>query len=151
MVKGLLGDIVPREVRGKTRRTLVRLGFFTRPSFLVIGGVKCGTTALHRYLCDHPKIVPAWDKEIHFFDQNVSYIERGPNWYHAKFPPPFRLGVGRQTFEATPSYLYQFPRCAERIYNYDPRLKLIVLLRAPVERAYSHWKMLRLFKRVIWS
>lgn len=147
MVKALLRDLIPPDLRDRARQGLVHLGYHTRPSFLVVGGVKCGTTALHRYLCDHPQIVPAWDKETHFFDQNVSYIDRGFDWYHSRFPSPIRAGLGRITFEATPNYLYQFPRCAQRIWQYDPRMKLIVLLRSPAERAYSYWNMLRVFHR----
>jgi hypothetical protein len=145
MVKSLIRQFLPGDVRERTRQALVRLGYYSRPSFLVIGGVKCGTTALYRYLCDHPRIVGAYDKEVHFFDQDISYVERGVGWYHAKFPAPFRMGPRQIAFEATPSYLYQFPRSAQRIFDYDANLKLIALVRSPESRAYSYWNMLRVF------
>jgi hypothetical protein len=135
------------DLRARIKPALVRAGYYSRPSFLILGGVKCGSTALHHYLCDHPQIVPAWDKEIHFFDREIFYRERGVAWYHAKFPPPYKLRGNRITFEATPNYLYHFPKCAERIHSYNPDLKLIVLLREPVERAYSFWNMLRVFSQ----
>jgi hypothetical protein len=136
---------LPNNFRARLKPALVKAGYYSRPAFLILGGVKCGSTALHHYLCDHPQIVPAWDKEIHYFDRDVSYRDRGVTWYHSKFPPPYKLRGNRITFEATPNYLYHFSLCAERIYRYDSNLKLIVLLREPVERAYSFWNMLRVF------
>lgn len=126
-----------------TKQAIVRCGYFSPPSFLIIGAAKCGTTALHAYLSLHPNIRPAWDKEVHFFDQDISY-RRGYAWYHTRFPLPFRLARGAVTFCATPDYLF-VPQCAERIYGYNPNLKLIAVLREPVERAYSFWNMLRNF------
>jgi hypothetical protein len=117
-------------------------GYHTRPSFLVIGAQKCGTSALYEYLSKHPDITPAPIKEIHFFDQDTTY-GRGLTWYHSHFPLPFKLGPQAICFEATPSYLYR-PASAQRIHDYDPGIKLIVLLRNPVDRAYSQWNMYRI-------
>ena len=123
------------------KQVVVRCGYFTRPSFLIIGAAKSGTTALHAYLSSHPNIHPGWDKEVHFFDQDVSY-SRGYAWYHTRFSLPFLLPRQAVTFCATPDYLF-VPQCAERIHRYNPDLKLIALLREPAERAYSFWTMLR--------
>ncbi len=120
----------------------MRAGYHTRPSFLIIGAQKSGTSALHSYLSRYPGIVPASRKEIHFFDQDLAY-SRGVRWYHGHFPLPHRLGRHAVTFEATPSYLYR-RKVPERILSYEPQMKLVVLLRDPVQRAYSQWNMYRL-------
>ena len=123
------------------RPGLTRLGYYSRPTFLIIGTQKGGTVALRKYLARHPNIVPAKKKEIGYFDQDISY-RRGDCWYHGHFPLPHRLGRHGVTFEATPEYLY-YPKAAQRIFSYDPALKLIVLLREPVGRAFSAWNMFR--------
>jgi len=125
------------------KQIAVCCGYASRPSFLIIGAAKSGTTALHAYLSLHPHIRPAWDKEVHFFDQDVSY-RRGSSWYHTRFTLPHRLARQAVSFCATPDYLF-VPQCAERIYRYNPNLKLVAVLREPVERAYSFWHMLRNF------
>ncbi|MFL5494195.1 MAG: sulfotransferase domain-containing protein [Gemmatimonadales bacterium] len=123
------------------RASLIRLGYCSRPKFLIIGTQKGGTVALRKYLARHPDIVPARKKEIGYFDQDILY-RRGDSWYHGHFPLPHRLGRRGVTFEATPEYLY-YPKAAQRIFSYDPDLKLIVLLREPIERAFSAWNMFR--------
>jgi hypothetical protein len=112
-----------------------------RLDFLGIGVQKSGTTSLNAYLRDHPQIQVAAD-ELHFFD-NERNPWPPPNWesYHSRFPdqridPAMALLRG----EITPIYLYWKP-CLERIHAYNPNLKLIVLLRNPISRAYSHWAM----------
>jgi hypothetical protein len=108
-----------------------------RPDFLVIGTQKAGTTSLHRYLAQHPRLVPAaGPKELHFF--NLRY-DRGLGWYLGHFPPRFLRG-GQLYFEATPDYLVQ-EVVPERIRRNLPRVRLIAVLREPAERAYSAWRM----------
>ena len=119
-----------------------RLGYHSKPAFLIIGAQKCGTTALASYLPRHPRIQPSCRKEIHFFDRDIAHA-RGYAWYHGHFPLPCEMGRRALTFDATPSYLYR-PKSALRIYEYDPNIKLIVLVRDPVDRAYSQWNMYRL-------
>jgi len=127
-----------------TKLSLVRAGYHTRPAFLVIGAQKAGTSALWRYLSFHPQTVATTIKEIGFFHQDEVYA-RGVGWYHFHFPLPHRLGPDQVTYEATPEYLY-YRKCAARMCRYDPDLRLIVLLRDPVDRAYSAWYMFpRLF------
>jgi len=111
------------------------------PSFLIVGGQRCGTTSLYRALAAHPAVLKAvLHKGVHYFD--VDYA-RGPDWYRGHFPlrhTAQRLGerVGARvcTFESSPYYMYH-PLAAERIDAALPGVKLIVLLRDPVERAYS--------------
>jgi hypothetical protein len=111
------------------------------PSFLICGGQRCGTTSLYRALSDHPAILKAvLHKGVHYFD--VDYA-RGPRWYRGHFPLRRRAeriervhGVVPQTFESSPYYMYH-PHAVARIARDLPNVKLVVLVRDPVERAYS--------------
>ncbi|MCP4421296.1 MAG: sulfotransferase domain-containing protein [Chloroflexi bacterium] len=108
------------------------------PSFLIIGAQKCGTTSLFNYLLSHPAILRAWVKEIHYFD--VHY-KNGFPWYQAHFPLSLhlrKLAIVPITFDATPSYLF-FPAVAQRVWQVLPDVKIIIMLRHPVDRAYSHY------------
>lgn len=138
-----MGDALPttrhwkRRIHLGSRYALAAAGYHSKPAFLGIGAQKAGTSALFDYLSLHPQIVPGSSKELHFF---CDKHERGLNWYHSHFPLPARLGDNRITFEVTPHYLFA-PAAAERIHRYNPALKLIVVLRNPVERAFSAWNM----------
>jgi hypothetical protein len=68
--------------------------------------------------------------------------KRGNHWYHSHYPLSLFHKGELLTFEGTPDYLYA-QRCAERIYKYNPNIKLIVLVRNPIERAFSAWAMFR--------
>lgn len=113
------------------------------PNFIIIGAQKSGTGSLYRYLLEHPDIFPALRKEIRYFDRNFS---RGLNWYRYHFPSRasrwFRLKIRKKAFltgEATPEYLF-LPHVARRMRALLPGIKLIVLLRNPAIRAYSHYQ-----------
>jgi sulfotransferase family protein len=113
------------------------------PDFLVIGARKAGTTSLYFYLIDHPSVLPAWKKEIRFFNGRFS---RGVDWYRAHFAPEAckrllecRHGFPPVTGEATPDYLTH-PRAAERVRRVLPQAKLLVTLRDPVDRAFSDYQ-----------
>jgi hypothetical protein len=123
------------------RAGLIHIGYHSKPEFLVIGAQKSGTNAITYYLTAHPNVVRARKKEIHFFDSDLQY-NKGIDWYHAHFPLPHKMKPNSKCFEASPGYLY-YAKSAERIYSYNPQLRLIVLLRNPVERAYSQWNMYR--------
>ncbi len=104
------------------------------PDFMIIGAAKCGTTSLYKYLNYHPQILLPNKKELRFFDKN---FQRGYGWYLAQFPsicdrPELLTG------EASPSYLFS-PHVAQRIKDFAPRTKLIVMLRNPVDRAISNY------------
>ena len=101
------------------------------PDFLIIGAQKAGTTSLHAYLCEHSRIPAAAKKEVHFFDQE---FHRGTDWYRAHFQ---RYEEGTFSGESTPYYLFH-PLAPERVAEVLPDCKLIVLLRDPVDRAFSH-------------
>jgi hypothetical protein len=106
-------------------------------TFLIAGVQKGGTTALFDYLGDYPDVALSAVKEVHFFDDDAR-IWAAPDYsdYHAHFPAP----AGRPCGEATPIYTY-WPGSLERIAAYNPTMRLIVVLRDPVQRAWSHWRM----------
>ncbi len=106
-------------------------------AFIIAGVQKAGTTALFDYLGEAPELSLSRVKEVHFFDDEAQDWAR-PNYagYHANFEP----FDGRPRGEATPIYLY-WPGSLERMAAYNPAMRLIVMLRDPVERAWSHWKM----------
>ena len=108
-----------------------------RVAFLIAGVQKAGTTALFDYLRDAPELSLSLEKEVHFFDDETQDWTRPDlDAYHGLFAP----FDGRPRGEASPIYLY-WPQSLARIRAYNPAMKLIVLLRDPVERAWSHWRM----------
>ena len=111
------------------------------PHFLIIGAQKAGTTSLASYLAAHPGVVPSKRKEVHFFDLNY---EKGVDWYRSHFPIARGQGLRRRmrgrrmlTGEASPYYIFH-PLAASRAFDLLPAARVIVLLRNPVDRAYSH-------------
>ncbi len=111
------------------------------PAFLIVGAQRSGTTSMYRTLSQHPAVVKAvWHKGVHYFDTDYA---RGPGWYRAHFPLRARArraargaGTAPVTFESSPYYMFH-PLAAGRISRDLPGVKLLVLLRDPVERAYS--------------
>jgi hypothetical protein len=146
-----LADRIKPLVSGKARRRIVRarLGlrgltgrFRSLPDFLIIGGMRCGTSSLYKYLAYHPAVAPPLRKEIHYLTVDFSKSE---TWYRSHFPTSARkrlsgLVRGRplQTFEATPDYLFH-PYAAERAARLVPEARLIAVLRDPAARAISHY------------
>jgi hypothetical protein len=104
------------------------------PDFIIIGTQRGGTTSLYRYLAAHPEIGQASRKEVHYFDR---YYENGMDWYLAHFP---LRGEYRLVGEASPFYIFH-PEVPERILTAVPLAKFILLLRNPVDRAYSQYQM----------
>ena len=130
---------LPDPVRAVLRNAVWTYGKATAsvrplPDFLILGAQKAGTTALYAYLRRHPQITgPSW-KEVSFFDRHYA---RGEAWYRGNFPNTLRARglVG----EASPSYLFH-PLAPERVAGLVPEAKLIVLVRNPVDRAFSHYQ-----------
>ena len=118
------GGVAPEPAGGRVR-------------FLIAGVQKGGTTALFDYLSELPQLELPAVKEAHFFDDEEDVDWAAPDYarYHALFEDPARLWG-----EATPIYLY-WPNALERIRAYNPAMKLILLFRDPVARAWSHWQM----------
>lgn len=107
------------------------------PHFIIFGAARCGTTSLYNYLTAHPQVMPATVKEISFFD---AHFDKGLAWYQSHFPlflHKYYKGA-LVTGEATPSYIHH-PAVPARIQTTLPHVKLILLLRNPINRAYSHY------------
>jgi hypothetical protein len=113
------------------------------PEFLLIGAQRCGSTSLFRALIAHPQVVPpTFRKGINYFDLNY---QRGPQWYQGHFP---LADIARRraawqgepaAFEASGYYLYH-PFAIERAARDLPGVKLVAILRDPVERAFSAYR-----------
>ena len=112
------------------------------PSFLIVGAERCGTSSIFEELRQHPAVVSAIlpRKEVHYFDCKYQH---GLSWYQSHFPFKVKAklaargtGAAPVAFEATPYYMFH-PLAPERIHRDLPGVKLIVMLRDPVARAYS--------------
>ena len=105
------------------------------PNFIIVGTMKGGTTSMFQYLAQHPQVNPPFRKEIKFFD---IHFPKGLLWYRAHYPMWMKMKDGALTGEATPYYLFH-PLAAHRLADTLPNAKIIILLRNPVDRAYSHY------------
>ena len=117
------------------------------PNFFIVGAPKAGTTSLYEYLSRHPEVyMPDTIKEPDYFSheeilQQQLYYKTthitDPGEYKALF-----AGVKDQKAvgEASVSYLF-YPGTAQKIYDFNPKAKILISLREPVERAYSHYLM----------
>jgi hypothetical protein len=151
-IKDKANRVAPGALRDQAKAGLVRYGERTSdrralPDFLIIGTKRGGTTSLWNYLIRHPlvpRLFPAWNtKTSHYFEENW---RRGEAWYRSHFPTDRRRaalerrhGAPPKAGEAAPLYMFH-PLAASRVRSVMPQVRLIVLLRDPVERAYSHWK-----------
>ncbi len=105
--------------------------------FLIAGVQKGGTTALYEQLKQGGSVSLSDTKELHFFDDEaMDWAAPDYAAYEAHFAP----FDGRPRGEATPIYSY-WPQSLERIAAYNPAMRLILIFRDPVERAFSHWRM----------
>ena len=107
------------------------------PDFVIIGTQRGGTTSLHAYLSAHPQVITPPTKELHFLTDRYA---RGLDWYLGQFPrelPPHAIAG-----EATPYALFH-PLAPRRLLEFAPAAKSIVLLRNPIDRAYSHFLLER--------
>ncbi|MGH8909856.1 MAG: sulfotransferase [Egibacteraceae bacterium] len=148
-----------------------------RPSFFIIGANKCGTSSLYRYLVTNPAVLPCAEKEPNFFGQHSpAYIARHLDDYFAMFPTVDCGGpltfewhasdvagtstlttvvVDRRpdrryiTGEASANTFHDVPPTL--LHEHLPAVKLIVLVRDPVDRAYSHHRMYRRFRDAGWD
>ena len=117
--------------------------FRVLPDFFVIGVVRSGTTSLFHYLNQHPNIVGASYDELGYFDDNYHL---GVNWYKSLFPTIFtKKRIEKEqgkclSFDDTPFYIYN-PQVVRRIHENFPNSKMILLLRNPVDRAYSNYNL----------
>ena len=144
-----LSSVLPRPARRAVRKGGRRFGHLTArfrllPDYLIIGAQRAGTTSLFKYLVQHPAVGrPFLGKGAHFFDTNYS---ADLDAYRAYFPTTaykWYVKASRRmdfvTGEGSPYYLAH-PHAPYRIAETLPDVKLIALLRDPVERAYSHYQ-----------
>lgn len=136
----------PRVLKVHGRRLSRAVGEATagarmRPGFVVVGAQRCGTTSLFRALVAHPLVLPpVFHKGVNYFDVNY---HRGPGWYYGHFPVErvarrrtSGLGLPPVTFEASGYYMYH-PFAPARMARELPDVRVVMMLRDPVERAYS--------------
>lgn len=138
--KDLLRRLEPLVRAGINAQAPLTAGIRMRPDFLIVGGQRCGTTSLFKTLAQHPAVArPFVFKGIHYFDM---HYDKSASWYRGHFPISAtsklrRLGrPGPITGESSPFYGFH-PLAPTRIANDLPDIRLIMLLRDPVERAYS--------------
>jgi hypothetical protein len=106
------------------------------PSALIVGAQRSGTTSLFNYLAQHPDVRQPLGKEIHYFDLHYA---RGIRWYRGRFPFRHRLRGGALTIDASPYYLLH-PLAPERAARLLPGVKLVAILRNPIDRAFPHYQ-----------
>ena len=143
MISGLKNKLHPKEVfllenelRAEEWRAAGEPVPEVLPNFVIIGAQKSGTTFLYNLLTRHPYVEGTFEKEVHYFDR---YFEKGIEWYRSQFPLPKRNEERKFiTGETTPDYLFH-PHAAKRMVKVVPQARLILLLRNPVDRAYSHY------------
>ncbi|GAA5021890.1 hypothetical protein GCM10023258_11670 [Terrabacter aeriphilus] len=143
-----LRTLVPEPLHELSRATYSRVSQATRslralPDFIVIGGQRCGTTSLFKNIAEHPQVLrPGIEKGVDYYSL---YPQRGIDWYRGNFPirALARLRTARhgepQVFEACTYYMFH-PFAIERIARDLPDVKLVAMLRDPVERAFSAYK-----------
>lgn len=143
-----LRERIPKPLHGVLRKSYYGLGQATSglralPSFIMIGGQRCGTTTLFKHLAEHPQVLrPGIEKGIDYFTLHYS---EGMDWYRGHFPLQ-RLAEMRTrewgrpaVFEACTYYMFH-PYAIERLAADLPDVRLIAMLRDPVERAFSAYK-----------
>ena len=143
-----LREKIPAPLHGLARTSYARIGQATPglrmlPSFVVIGGQRCGTTTIFKHLTEHPQVFrPGVEKGIDFFSL---HYDRDIDWYRGHFPIERVArrrtgGLGApQAFEACTYYMFH-PFAVERLVHDVPDVKLVAMLRDPAERAFSAYK-----------
>ncbi len=118
----------------------------TLPDFLIIGAAKSGTTSLYSLISAHPHVLPARVKEIRYFASPRNYLF-GLSWYRSHFPIVFQMCCSAllhrhrmQTGEANPINMFH-QDVPGRVKAALPNVRLIAILRNPIDRAYSEYNM----------
>jgi hypothetical protein len=141
-------SLVPKPLHGAARSTYQLVGAATSglrmtPEFIVIGGQRCGTTSLFKNIAEHPQVLrPGIEKGIDWF---TLHYDKDMSWYRSHFPVEriARLRTARHgrpvAFEACTYYMFH-PFAMQRLAERLPDVKLVAMLRDPVERAFSAYK-----------
>jgi hypothetical protein len=107
------------------------------PTVVIVGAQKAGTTQLYSYLVKHPCVFGGAEKEMHYFSKQP---HRSVAWYRSRFPLRRRVAArGGHVLEASPSY-FPMPSALRQMQSVLPEARVIVLLRDPVSRAFSHYQ-----------
>jgi hypothetical protein len=107
------------------------------PTTVIVGAQKAGTTQLYAYLAKHPCCFEGAEKEVDYFSKHA---ERSIEWYRSRFPLRHRVAARQgQVLEASPSYL-PTPKALRQMKSVLPEARIVVLLRDPVSRAFSHYQ-----------
>ncbi len=115
----------------------------SRASFLIVGAPKCGTTAMTRYLEAHPAVFVAARKDLHYFGADLNFTRR-PRRSAAEYAANFKdAGAATAVGEASVWYLYS-KQAAEEIAAYNPDMRIIIMLRHPVDMMHALYTQLRL-------
>lgn len=130
--------------RARLRTKIFRMmtsPFRVQPDFIIIGAQRSGTTSLFEYLSQHPQVFHGLYKEVRYFTDRY-WI--GPMFYRACFPTRWQMQRARRsgpamTFEATPEYMMN-PLALRRIKEKVPHVKLVAILRDPIERTLSEYR-----------
>jgi len=112
------------------------------PQALIIGAAKCGTSALIEFLSVHPQVAVS-HREIDYFANDKNYF-KNISWYLSQMPysNPYQI-----TIEKTPAYLVD-SNAPLRVYKFNPKIKLVVIVRDPVVRAVSHYVHAKLWRQM---
>ena len=116
------------------------------PNFIIVGAPKAGTTSLYHYLSEHPQVFMSEPKEVNFFSKEE--IESQDLYYKdfkaldfKSYKKLFNKAEGKIAIgEGSVSYLF-YPKTPEKIKDSIPNVKIIILLRNPLDRGYSHYLM----------
>jgi hypothetical protein len=119
-----------------------------KANLFIIGGQKCGTSTLFDNLINHHDIHGGEIKEKNFFSHE-NLFNKGQDWYHSLFPSIKTYNYFKPIYflDASPSYLYRL-NVAELIHNYNPNAKFIIMMRNPIDRAFSAWNMYKKFHKM---
>ena len=128
-----------RRAKLKLSKIIKNLQPVHRPDFIIIGTQKAGTSSLHFYLDQHPQLSGSFPKELHYFNRDIHF-----NKSLSSYEEHFRGWDQNKYFESTPAYFY-IPGACEAIQHAYPDMKVIVVLRDPIKRAYSAWNMYKDF------
>ncbi len=120
---------------------LPQSGLANKLGFIIVGSQKSGTSALNYYLMQHPDIALGMRKELHFFDNEKIFKRNNPS-YKLLHKQILNIPSSKISGECTPIYMYWTP-AMKRIWEYNPKIKIIAILRNPVKRAFSQWNMSR--------
>lgn len=121
------------------RQKFIAMKLTRKCDFFIAGFEKCLTTSVFETMNQHPNIRGAYRKEVHYFDHGTSFRRiHDDNSYHHSFPLVFKWSSNRM-IEASPSYANE--SSILKVLNYNPHAKFCFLLRNPVDRFISSWRM----------